>query len=193
MARVRLRSTPELRRALKAWGKGAEAAVRKAMYKSAVFGKTAVQVEINRARPKPIATQTYKRSFVAVRTRDGAILAPSARHGYFPEAGRRPGRMPPAEPIEEWVRTKKMTRAVTGRKRELSRSPKAMRSKKGRLGQIAALRAVQRLVFMIRRKIARKGTDGRWIVKKTVPVLYKRMVKEIGIAMNKLASRPPRR
>lgn len=163
------------------------------MYKSAVFGKTAVQVEINRARPKPIATQTYKRSFVAQRTKDGAILAPTARHGYFPEAGRRPGRMPPAEPIEQWVRTKKMTRAVTGRKRELGSRPRAMRSKKGRLGQISAMRAVQRLVFVIRRKIARRGTDGRWIVKRTIPVLYKRMVKEIGLQLNKLAARPPRR
>lgn len=193
MGVTRLRNSKELQRAMKAWGKGATTAATKALYRAAVFGKSAVQVSISHVSPTPIATQAFRRSFIARRMRDGAFLAPTARHSYFVEAGRRPGRMPPAEPIEEWVRTKKMTRRVTGLKRELKSNPRVMRSKKGRLNQMSALRAVQKLVFMIRRKIARYGTDGRWVLKRTVPVLHRRMVKELHIGLDRLAARPPRR
>ena len=37
---------------------------------------------------------------------DGAIVGVSAPHAAFMEYGRRPGRMPPAQPIEDWVRQK---------------------------------------------------------------------------------------
>jgi hypothetical protein len=78
------------------------------MIETAKFGVTAVQRMIRQTSPKPIATGSYTQSWGWIKTRTGAIMGSDARHSYFVEAGRKPGKMPPVEAILEWVKAKKI-------------------------------------------------------------------------------------
>jgi hypothetical protein len=63
------------------------------------------------------------------------ILTPAARHGYWVEHGRKPGKMPPQDAIELWVRRK--------------------------LG-ISNDRDVQSVAYLVRRAIGARGTIKRF-------------------------------
>ena len=63
------------------------------------------------------------------------ILTPAARHGYFVEHGRKPGKMPPRDAIELWVKRK--------------------------LG-ITNQRDVESVAYLVRRAIGAKGTIKRF-------------------------------
>lgn len=189
MAVVNLRNLDELAHALRALGKKVEKEAIQGMRNAARFGATAVLRTSAKEKRRPKAAGTYERSWLVHTLDDGATVSNSARHAIFVERGRRSGRAPPIEPILEWVYQKRLAsraRASKLRKRKgktiLARTPSAM--KEGDRA-MAIARAVQR-------KIARKGTPGRWILRKTMPTIAKRATLELRRAVRKIVNKPPR-
>jgi hypothetical protein len=99
---------------------------------------------------------------------DGAVLSNSARHAIFVELGRRPGRQPPVQAILEWMIAKRF------------------RPARGSGDRDKQLRSVARLIA---RKIGRKGTKGRHVLRRTMPGLQRRLRLEMAIAMRKAFER----
>ena len=106
---------------------------------------------------RPRATGTFERSFVVVKLPNGAAVANSARHARFVEVGRRKGRQPPIKPLVEWIIRKRLARP--GRARHLA--------------------------FMVARKIARTGTPGKFVFRRALPKIAKRVPVEVDRAMTK--------
>lgn len=156
---IKLRTPKELGPALRKLGRRMDAAVVLALRKTARWGASqAVRVSATTV-PRPRATGTFERSFVVTRLRDGAVLSNSARHAVFVEVGRRPGRMPPIAAILEWMIAKRLARA------------------KGASSQA--------LAFMIARKIGRRGTKGRYVMRKVLGLLRVRLQVEIDAEMKR--------
>jgi hypothetical protein len=201
--RVNLTSPRQLPAALRKHEILVERAMRKAMIKTARFGITAVQKTIRQTDPKPYAFGTYSQSWAIQKTKTGAIFGSSAKHSIFVEVGRRPGRMPPLEPILEWVRIKRLgipkatkkigaktrrpatkktasQKAANAAKRSAAGTGgKPKRSKKPSKGAIKKANAQRSFAFMVQRKIGKKGTKGRYILLRTMPTIQKRADKEL--------------
>ena len=78
---------------------------------------------------------------------------------YFPfaENGRRPGKFPPPEEILKWIRFKQMVpRAINGK-----------------------VPTTNQLVYLISRKIAQKGTEGKHLLQKTINETYNTLVDKL--------------
>lgn len=115
----------------------------------ALHGPRIAQEEVDKADPKPVDVGTYRRSFDAYDTPLGAVFLNTSAHGSIVERGRRPGRWPPREAIERWVRRKFRLRLS-----EMSR----------RGGREAQVRSI---AFAVARKIARVGIPGKHVLART--------------------------
>ena len=156
---IKLRSPRELGPALRKLGKNMDAAMLDALRKTARWGAAQALRVSATTTPRPRATGTFERSFVVSRIPKGALLSNSAGHAIFVELGRQPGRMPPVAAILAWMIAKRIKAG----------SESAQRS--------AAIR--------IARKIGRRGTKGRFIMRQVVGLLRKRLRVEIDAAMAK--------
>lgn len=180
-----------------------QGAVRNAMIRTARFGHTAVVRTAAKTVPKPEATQTYRNAWTVTKTKKGAILGNSALSSYFVEVGRKPGRMPPfSDPkqgILHWVRVKKFKfkgGKIVERKKRKSKPKSAAKKKVAKVKKKAAgngpkpakkpskakLKQIdqqKRFAFLVARKIALKGTPGRYVLLRTMPSIKKRLGKEI--------------
>lgn len=77
------------------------------MRKAGAFLVGEVVRQIDRAEPRPAVDTGELRNSANLHPHpDGAIVSVDAPHAAFVEYGRRPGRMPPPQPIEDWVRRK---------------------------------------------------------------------------------------
>jgi len=200
-------------------------AVRIAMVKTAEFGLGAVRRTTRQTSPKPIAHGTYDQAWEIKKTKTGAVLGNSARHSIFVEVGRRPGKMPPLEPILEWVKIKrfkfdkqgKVVKKGQGKKRKGSakkKSPgqraadKAQRDLAAKYGPTgsgggpqapkkpkgakkpskAALRKAEHqeaFAWMVARAIGKRGTQGRYVLLRTMPRIQKYAKREINRQLGK--------
>ena len=142
MASFRLRAMDELARVLAKMGPGYERAAIKALRKTAQWGKAAVLETSEATKPRPRAWGTYERGWKAMRSRDGAHLVNTTFHASFVEEGRAPGRAPPTSVIMRWVL-----------KKRIETDPEAARA----------------VAFLIARKIGRVGTEGRFVLARTMP------------------------
>lgn len=189
MAVVNLRTVAELEHALIALGSLVEKQAVQGMRNAARFGVAAAIRTGAKERRRPKASGTYERSWLVHRLDDGATTSNSAAHSIFVERGRRPGRRPPLEPILEWIYQKRLA------PRPKSTAPRGISgaSKEGwEREQVArGLDAVE-MAEAVRWKIGRKGTPGRWILRKTMPIIAKRATLELRRAIRKVTSKPPR-
>ena len=153
---IKLRTPKQLGPALRRLGKGMDSAAVLAMRKTAQYGRTQALRTSAKTRPRPRATGTYERSFTVTNVDDGAILSNSARHAIFVEVGRRAGRQPPVKAIQDWVLVKR-----------IARNPAKVR----------------RIAVAIARAIGRRGVRGRYVLKRTMPSIAKRLQLEMPKAM----------
>lgn len=169
MATVYLASLRQLGPALRSLGRETERTMIKSLRQSASYGRTAVVRTTKRTRdPYTIrASGSYENNWVTSDLPDGAVLANAVFYALFVERGRKPGKMPPLGPILKWVKQKKVV-AVSGRE-----------------AQIAIARLIQR-------KIGRKGTKGRWVLRRTMPMIAKRAAIDIRKALRDLSNNPPK-
>lgn len=134
----------------------------RALRRTARYGATMAVKVSAKSRPfRPRATGTYERSFTVVKTPDGAILTNSARHSIFVELGRRPGKRPPLKAILEWVRIKRIAKGSKAK----------------------------RVAMAIQRKIGKRGTKGRYVFRRTMPIMAKRLPLEIAVEMQRSIDR----
>lgn len=183
MGTVHFKTMAELRKGLEAYGRDAEAAVLRAARETAIYGRTAAMREGSRAKPKPYASGTYRGSWISGNTPKGSFVANTARHAIFVEEGRLPGKQPPLDAILEWVYLKRMLRRPkTSYKTARGTRRAAIRT---RLHRNIIARAIAR-------KIGREGIDGRFILKRAVPKINKRYIREIRKQMKALNKSPPK-
>lgn len=176
---IKLRSPRELGAALRKLGKNMNGGVVEALRRTARWGATdALRVSVE-SEPRPRATGTYERSFIVTKLPDGAVLSNSSRHGRFVELGRDPGKAPPVQVILEWMIIKKIDKKLG----------KALgRDSAGKFQSIggAQLEAVAR---RIARAIGRRGIKGRFVFRRLVPRMRKRLQIEMSIEMRKAFER----
>jgi len=137
--------------------------VLEAANETARFGLTAVQRTISKTKPPPVATGNYRAAWKIIYNPDGPQLVNTAPYARYVEMGRRPGKRPPLTPIEQWVRVKR-----------LATDPKKIRS----------------IAFAVQDKIGKKGTKGRFIMKRTVPVMRKFYTRQLKASV--AYTEPPR-
>ena len=165
MTTIKLRHPKQLGPAVRTLARQFDSGIIRALRKTARYGATqAVKVSAQSRPHRPRATGTYERSFLVMKVPDGAILTNSAKHSIFVELGRRPGKRPPLKVIEEWVRIKR-----------IAKGPKS-----------------RRVAIAIARKIGRKGTKGRFVMKRTMPIVAKRLPLEIALEMQRSIDRAAR-
>ena len=164
---IKLRSPKELGPALRRLGRNMNTAAVSALRKTARWGAAEALRVSATSDPRPRARGTFERSFVVTKLPDGAALSNSAAHAVFVERGRRPGRMPPVQAIVDWMIAKKLARG---------RSPDQLRA--------VALR--------IARKIGRRGTKGRFVMRRTMPGMATRLRLELALEMRKAFERSGR-
>jgi hypothetical protein len=159
---IKLKSPKDLGPAVRRLGKRMDSGMVRALRKAARWGATeALRVSASTV-PRPRATGTYERSFVVIKLVDGAVLSNSAGHARFVEVGRAPGRQPPVQAIVDWLLVRKID---TGSK------------------------SVEAVARQIARKIGRKGTKGRYVMKRTIPGIRKRVKLEVMLEMRRVFER----
>jgi len=212
---IRLSNPSQLPLAVKMVGTALEQATINSLRKTARFGHTAVIRTAAKTKPKPEASQTYRQAWTVQKTKTGAILGNSARSSYFVEVGRRAGRMPPysnpAEGILLWVQLKRFKFGSDGKiqKRKPRKSgggkKKTPAEQKGKAqgaaggkpkkpskASLGKRKAQQRFAFLVARKIAKKGTPGRYVLARTMPKIQKRAIKETKRALRKVTQKKGR-
>jgi hypothetical protein len=218
MATVEVRSFRELQILISRLGMAADRAVEKAFRDTARFGVAAALRTSAKTKPRPKASGTYENSFVVTKVPGGAVLSNSAKHAIFVERGRKPGRRPPQGPITEWVYLKRlakrpkpkfmrdapkspMLRAAEKwlrdeqRKNKSGGDPKKRGPKKPKRKEKRSrwqVDDVEDFVEKVRWKIAKKGIPGRYVLRRTMPIIAKRAKREIGKAIRKVCATPPR-
>lgn len=211
-------SPRELPMAIAAYGREGEKAVVNAMRRAARFGQTALVRTYTRTKdPFRIrASGAYGQAFIVKNITDGAFIANTMHYAVFVERGRKKGKMPPLKPILEWVYQKKLAsrpkplikvkapfknpKKLIGPKQQKEKTPKygPKQSAKGKkLGRLRARRhAIKNAMGIaqgVRFKIAKHGTKGRWVFKRTMPTIAKRAARETKRELTALSKRPPRR
>lgn len=133
----------------------------------AVEGPRIAQEEVDATRPfPPVDRADYRRRFQAFDTPGGAVFANTAAHAAFVEGGRGPGKWPPREAIERWVR-RKFRLQMSEMRRAASTATRGFRLDRGaraRTIQAAADQAVRRVAFLISAKIAHRGIPGKHVM-----------------------------
>lgn len=123
----------------------------------AVEGPRIFQEEVDRTEPhKPVDRGEYRRHARVYETPRGAIFANDAPHAPIVEDGRRPGRWPPRDAIEGWVRRKFRLRIS-----------ELVPARQGRSVRAARERWFRSMAFLVSRKIARRGIEGRHVMART--------------------------
>jgi hypothetical protein len=168
---IKLRSPKDLGPAMRRLGRNMDTAAVTALRKTARWGAAEALRMSATSSPRPRATGTFERSFVVTKLPDGAALSNSAAHARFVEIGRKAGRMPPVQAIVDWMIAKRIDKKL-GRKSGESRD--------------AQIRAV---ALRIARKIGKRGTKGRLVMRRTMPGLAKRLRIELAMEMRKTFER----
>lgn len=163
MKRVQL-SPRELGPALRRLGADMDKACVRAFQNAARYGATMVLQTSAKTIPRPRARGTYERSWVVTKLPDGAALSNAAPHAVFVERGRKRGRLPPVKSILEWMQAKQLTKKL---------GPHASR----------------RVAYLIAKKIGAKGVKGRYVLKRTMPAIAKRVLFELTIEMRRAFDR----
>lgn len=181
MTTVNLHDYRDLQRVWPEVGRRIQAGMRRACISAADWGVAAGAREAQRSGVN--ASQTYGRSFLALRTRDGALLTNKAEHSYFVEVGRKPGKAPPVSVIGQWLALKGI----------MPRPPKGKNRKRRVTGDSVGIPArYAGIALAIMRKIKRHGTKGRFIIRGLLPALGKRMHRETRRQLLGLTRDPPR-
>jgi hypothetical protein len=131
----------------------------------ALHGPRLAQEEVDRTDPKPVDRGTYRRSFEVHDLPDGAVFLNSSPYGEIVERGRRPGRWPPIDKIEQWVRRKfrvQLGQFKSRRKTVVERRFVVLRRKVTLASQRD--REVRSIAFLVARKIARRGIEGKRVL-----------------------------
>lgn len=76
---------------------------------------------------------------------------------YYAENGRRPGKFPPPDAILKWVQFKRLVPSATNGK----------------------VPSTNQLVYLISRKIAEKGTEGKHLLQQTIDETYNTLVDQL--------------
>ena len=127
-------------------------------------GPQLIQQEIDATTPLPVDRGTYRRGWKFVRVKEGAEVYATTPYAAIVEDGRRPGKMPPIEPLVGWVKRKGL---VTGR---------------GKKAQADARGAA----FAIARAIAKRGIRGRKVFARA----SKKLRAEVRQAIKKAMATP---
>lgn len=206
LKRVLVSRPSQLPLVMRALHKSLHGATVSALRRTARFGHTAVVRTMAKTDPKPEASYTYRNAWQVVHTKNGAILGNSAISSYFVEVGRKPGRMPPySDPkrgILHWVQIKRFRfkagqivqkkKKKSGKKKSKAQQkvsatktkaqgtgPKPKKVKKPGAAKGKQLQAQKRFAYLVARKIALKGTPGRYVLMRTMPAIKKRLGREI--------------
>jgi len=179
VVKLRLRGThAAVRRLDRQVSNGAKDSLREA----AMFGLTAVERQISRTQPRPVASGSYRSGWVVKHTKRGAVLGNSTAQAVQVEVGRDPGSPPPIDPLREWVLLKRIVKPVR------QRAPKALKSgdvvkydqknderrraraHKSFLRRSAARSAQARAIAAkIAKAIGRRGVPGKFVLAKSLP------------------------
>jgi hypothetical protein len=164
---VLLKTPRHLGSAVAKLGKDVERQIIRGLRKTARLGVREVIRTALTTTPRPHARGTYIRSWRVVQVSSGAVIANTADHAVFVEAGRQPGKRPPIKPLIDWIEAK-------GLDKKLAR-------KTGAKGP-ARTRA---LAFVIARKIGREGVRGRWILRRSMPEIEAEALRQIHAALSR--------
>jgi hypothetical protein len=139
---------------------------------TAMEGPRIAQQEVDATKPfPPVDRAEYRRHFEAYFTRWGAVFVNSSAHAPFVEKGRKPGRWPPRDIIERWVRRK-----FSGQMKEVGRRRRGARGMRDRWARGMA--------FVIARKIGTRGIEGKNVMARTelrlTPLVTEAMVRALG-------------
>lgn len=136
------------------------------------------QQETHAAKPVPVDRGQYLRGFVSYPTDHGSVFINHAPHAPIVEDGRRPGKFPPVDAIEAWVRRKFRVRFQEAR-RALAAS--RGRAQKARVIAPAKDVSVRSIAFLVGRAIARRGLPPHRIMARVearlTPLVYKAIGK----------------
>jgi hypothetical protein len=163
------------------------------------------------------ATRTFAMAWFDKPTAHGAIVGNSAAHATFVERGRNPGKMPPTTAIEKWIEAKGLVGKAKGvsrkaaRKAVIGKGPSGNISgakQRARLNKDIARRSkiyrsepakkyrrqleIAAMALGIARKIAAKGTTGRYILRDLAPRMARRFWRTFGQRLKQLSASPPR-
>jgi len=174
------------------------------------------QAVIRTQRGGATASRTFIQAWFTKRIPGGAIVGNSAAHAVFVERGRKPGKMPPVTVIEEWIKLKRIAKdrapsAKEARKAVIGKGPSGnisgakqrarlqrdikLRSKIFRSKPARAYRRdlmIKAMALSIARKIGRKGTKGRFILRNIAPKMATRYWRETRQRMRQVFAAPPR-
>lgn len=163
------------------------------------------------------ATTHFKRQWKVVKFPGGAATANTAPYASFVEAGRGSGRRPPLEAIEKWILAKGIAppiapqvsrghaRGVVARAHRITGSvysgkarremranmrlyAKVYRSKPARANRAKML--VKAMALGIARKIARKGTKPKWLLRDVLDDFRREARSQYNAAVRKVARNP---
>lgn len=106
MSTVRITTTPAgFKAALKALGgKFPEAAIRAQRDVGLRLSGDLIQKQIQATDPIPVDMGQYKASWSSHNTPTGAVVGNNSKQAVFVEIGRKPGSMPPLEPLLGWAK-----------------------------------------------------------------------------------------
>lgn len=194
MTTVTVKSLAHLQRALVHLAHDLERATLTAAWKAAEWGQGRAVSATSKAGIS--ASNTYRLAWLSRKTKDGAFVANSAEHAAFVELGRKPGRQPPRDAILEWLSQKRIKAKAklvlpTG---DVSRGRQARRIRKLRkTSRAAAQRQAQLgLAIGIARKIGRRGTKGRYILRDLYPKIGAHWFRQIKLEFKRVTLSPPR-
>lgn len=175
---VNLRRLTDLPNVLRVLGAEIERRTIASLRDTAQWGLARAQRVTQRQRIS--ATRTFAQAWFAKDTNRGAVLGNSAMHATFVERGRKPGKPPPASVILEWARAKKLIRAKSERKNVKRR-------------RIAiAYKNRMAFIYAVARKIGKKGTKGRYILRELMPRLQGHYLGDLKKKLRQLSANPPR-
>lgn len=141
-----------------------QAVVRATQTTCRTLGLALIQQEISGTSPPPVDRGSYRRGWKVYKFDDGAMILNSERHASVIERGRRAGaRMPPVESIRGWVHRKGLAK-VSGLK--------------GKAKAAAELS----MAWAIAKSIAKKGTEGRFVLKRVKARLMPALRQAIRVA-----------
>lgn len=125
-----------------------------------------IQRKIAGAKPIPVDQGQYRATWEHTPTSTGCTVGNPTKHAAVVEIGRKPGKMPPIEPIAHWVYRH-------GKSFHLAAEARAIRSlaklRKRKITKVQSkLEAARMIALMIARKIKARGIEPRYVLKKAI-------------------------
>jgi hypothetical protein len=167
--------------------------------KSALYLEGRVVLEISQSTPRAaVDTGDLRNSVNTTPVSDGAIVSVDAPQAGIMENGRRPGKMPPLQPLMDWVRRhpkllKPFTRAARKSMRADIRSARrlvgAAFAKQG-IDEAVSEKAIRSAAFAIARGIAKNGIAPRHYFRKAWDRSIDRMVLIVNYEIAKTGWKP---